>query len=179
MCRKSYLHIFAKSQFEVLKCWLKLTRLHRKKMLCIRAWLTSDHYISITHLCNQHTYSSIFIGSRHTLQWLPEKMLSTAYYLTSVIKCKHHKIRYMFSCVWHVCTQLYVILCDPMGCSSPGSSVLRISQAQILEWVAISSSRGSSQLRDGTRISYIACVAGGFFTTSAIREALFLCMLYT
>ena len=75
-------------------------------------------------------------------------MLSTAYYLTSVIKCKHHKIRYMFSCVWHVCTQLYVILCDPMGCSSPGSSVLRISQAQILEWVAISSSRGSSQLRD-------------------------------
>ena len=109
-------------------------------MLCIRAWWTSDHYISITHLCNEHTYSSIFIGSRHTLQWLPEKMLSTAYYLTSVIKYKHHKIRYMFSCVCRVCTQLYVILCDPMGCNSPGSSVLRISQARILEWVAISSS---------------------------------------
>ena len=85
----------------------------------------------------------------------------------------------MFSCVCRVCTQLYVILCDPMGCNSPGSSVLGISQARILEWVAISSSGGSSQLRDGARISYIACVAGGFLTTSAIREALFLCILYT
>ena len=35
-------------------------------------------------------------------------------------------------------------LCDPMGCSPPGSSVLGIFQARSLEWVAISSSRGSS-----------------------------------
>ena len=35
-------------------------------------------------------------------------------------------------------------LCDPMDRSPPGSSVHRISQARILEWVAISSSRGSS-----------------------------------
>lgn len=73
--------------------------LHRKKMSCIRAWWSSDHYISITLLCNQHTYSSIFIGNRRTLQWLPEKKLRTSYYSTSVIRCKHHKIRYMFSCV--------------------------------------------------------------------------------
>ena len=39
-------------------------------------------------------------------------------------------------------------LCDPMGCSLPGSSVHGIFQARILEWVAISSSRGSSQPRD-------------------------------
>ena len=44
-------------------------------------------------------------------------------------------------CVW---------LCDPMDCSPLGSPVHRISQARILEWVAISSSRGSSQPRDGT-----------------------------
>ena len=35
---------------------------------------------------------------------------------------------------------LYLTLCDPMGCSLPGSSVHGILQARILEWVAISSS---------------------------------------
>ena len=38
-------------------------------------------------------------------------------------------------------------LCDPMDCSPPGSSVHGISLARILEWVAISYSRGSSQPR--------------------------------
>ena len=53
-------------------------------------------------------------------------------------------------------------LCDPMDCSPPGSSVHGISQVRILEWVAISFSMGSSQLRDQTCVS---CFAGGFFTT--------------
>ena len=35
-------------------------------------------------------------------------------------------------------------VCEPMDCSPPGSSVLGILQARILEWVAISSSRGAS-----------------------------------
>ena len=39
-------------------------------------------------------------------------------------------------------------LCDPMDCSLPGFSVLGIFQARILEWVAISFSRGSSQPKD-------------------------------
>ena len=41
-----------------------------------------------------------------------------------------------------------------MDCSLPGSSVLEILQAKILEWVAMPSSSGSSQLKDGTHISY-------------------------
>ena len=45
--------------------------------------------------------------------------------------------------------QLHLTLCDPMDCSSPGSSVHGISQARILEWVAISFSRGPSQPKDG------------------------------
>ena len=49
-----------------------------------------------------------------------------------------------------------------MDCSPPGSSVHGISQARILEWVAISFSRGSSQPRNQTQVS---CMAGGFFTT--------------
>ena len=45
------------------------------------------------------------------------------------------------------------LFCDPMDCSPPGSSVYGISQAKILEWVAISFSRGSFQPRDWTCIS--------------------------
>ena len=44
------------------------------------------------------------------------------------------------------------------------SSVHGILQARILEWIAISSSRGSSQLRDWTRVPWISCIVGGFFT---------------
>ena len=65
--------------------------------------------------------------------------------------------------------QLCPTLCDPMDCSPPGSSVYGILQARILEWVAISSSRGSSWPRDWTRVSW---VAGRFVTTWATREAL-------
>ena len=43
-------------------------------------------------------------------------------------------------------TQLCLTLCDSMDCSPPGSSVHGILQARIWEWVAISFSRGSSQL---------------------------------
>ena len=41
--------------------------------------------------------------------------------------------------------QLGSTLCNPMDCSPPGSSVHRISQARILEWIAYPFSRGSSQ----------------------------------
>jgi len=47
-------------------------------------------------------------------------------------------------------------LCDPMDCSLPGSSVYGIFQARVLEWVAISFSRASSQPRDQTRVSRTA-----------------------
>ena len=47
------------------------------------------------------------------------------------------------------------VICDPVDCNQPGFSVQGISQTRILEWVAISSSRGSSQLRDQTCVSCI------------------------
>ena len=55
----------------------------------------------------------------------------------------------------YVCSVL--TLCDPMDCSLPGSSVHGIFQARILEWVAIFSSRGSSQPKDQTRPSCSSC----------------------
>ena len=45
-----------------------------------------------------------------------------------------------------------IILCDPMDCSLPGSSIHGIFQARVLEWVVISFSRGSSQPRNWTQI---------------------------
>ena len=54
-------------------------------------------------------------------------------------------------------TQSCLTLLDSTDCSPPGSSVHGIFQARTLEWVAISSSRGSSQPRDRTHISYISC----------------------
>ena len=49
---------------------------------------------------------------------------------------------------WRLCAQSHLILCDPMDCSLPGSSGHRILQARILEWVAITFSRGSSRPGD-------------------------------
>ena len=63
-------------------------------------------------------------------------------------------------------------LCYPMHCSPPGSSFHEILQARILEWVAFSFSRGFSWPRDQTHVSYVSCIAGGFFTHWAIRHFL-------
>ena len=62
---------------------------------------------------------------------------------------------------WTEVAQSCPILCDPVDSSPPDSSVHGILQARILEWVAISFSRGSSRPRDQTHVSR---VAGRFFT---------------
>ena len=78
------------------------------------------------------------------------------------------KVSWRRLCEWVIVTLSCLILCDPMDCSLPGSSVHGIPQARTLEWVAISFSRGSSPPRDQTQASHIA---GRFFTIWATREA--------
>ena len=73
---------------------------------------------------------------------------------------------------WSVVTQLCPTLCDPMHCSLPGSSIHGIFQARILEWVAISFSKGSCRPRDQTCASRIA---SRLLTIWASRESL--CLL--
>ena len=68
-----------------------------------------------------------------------------------------------------VVSQSCPTLWDPVDCNRPGSSVPRILQARIPEWVAIPFSRRSSQPRDWTQVSRIA---GRFFTIWATREAI-------
>ena len=57
-----------------------------------------------------------------------------------------------------MCTQSCLILCNPMDYSLSGFSVHGIFQARILEWVAISSSRGSSEPSDQIHMSCISCI---------------------
>ena len=71
--------------------------------------------------------------------------------------------------LWSEVTQSCLTLCDPMDCSLPGFSDHGIFQARVLEWVAISFSRESSQPRDQTWVSRIV---GRCFTLWATREAL-------
>ena len=54
--------------------------------------------------------------------------------------------------------QLSLTLCDPKDCGPLGSSVHGILQARILEWVAMPSSRESSQFRDQTCISFVSWI---------------------
>ena len=58
-----------------------------------------------------------------------------------------------------------------MDCSPPGFSLHGILQARILVWVAMSSSRGSSQPRDQT---WVSCAAGRFFNLLSYQESLWL-----
>ena len=54
--------------------------------------------------------------------------------------------------------QLSLTLWDPKDCGPLGSSVHGILQARILEWVAMPSSRESSQLKDQTCISFVSWI---------------------
>ena len=71
---------------------------------------------------------------------------------------------------WYVlsCVQLFS---TPMDCSPPGSSVHRILQARIVEWVAISSSRGSSWPKDQTGVSCISRICRQILCHWALWES--------
>ena len=79
-------------------------------------------------------------------------------------------------CAWSV-TKLCPTLCEPVDCSLPGSSVYGISQARILEWVAVSSSRGSSRPRNQTHISCVSCIGRRILYHWSTREAMFIIIL--
>ena len=78
-----------------------------------------------------------------------------------------------------VLSQLCPTLCDPRNCSPPGSSVRRIFQARILEWVAISSPRRSSWPRDWTCLSYFSCIGRQILDHWATWEAFWVLSCYS
>ena len=86
------------------------------------------------------------------VKWLSEEALQTA----MKIRESERESEVAQSCL---------TLCDPMDCSLPGSSVHGIYQAIVLEWIAISFSRGSSWPR-------VSCMVDRRFTVWATREVL-------
>ena len=105
--------------------------------------------------------------SRTWLKWLSSShcinpVSSVHTLLEFIVAIKNYQI-----VAWKVkVSQSCLILCSPVDCSLPGSSGHEILQARILEWVAISFSRGSSKPRNQTRTS---CMADRFFTVRATR----------
>ena len=81
---------------------------------------------------------------------------------------------FIHACVL-VCSVM-LTLCDPMNCRLPGSSIHGISKARILEWVAISFSRGSSQPRNWTSVFCIArWILYHWVTMEALRLDFIIC----
>ena len=77
----------------------------------------------------------------------------------------------------HLCAKLLQLCpthCDSIDCSLPGSCVRGILQARILEWVAMSSSRGSSLSGDRNCVSYVSNIGRQILYHSATREAPYL-----
>ena len=64
------------------------------------------------------------------------------------------------ACVRAKLVQSCPTLRDSMDYNPPGSSVYGILQARMLEWVAMPSSRGSSQSKDGTHVSSVSYTGG-------------------
>ena len=91
------------------------------------------------------------------------KILLYCYFEQTLLKQKQSYIYELYVNIYATCVcmcdkslQLCLTLCDPMDSSLSGSSVHGILQARILEWVAMSSSRGSSQPKDRTHVSYVS-----------------------
>ena len=78
----------------------------------------------------------------------------------------------------HAVTQLCLTFWDSRNCSRPGSSVHEVFQARILEWLAMPTSRGSSQPRDQTCVSCISCTGRQILYHWATWEATCLCRLF-
>ena len=89
--------------------------------------------------------SKSFSFSRTKLKWMEYLITAVCHIKDTIHLC--------------VCTQSCLTLCDTMDCSVLGFSVRGIPQARKLEWVAIPSSRGSSQPGNQTCVS---CIAGGY-----------------
>ena len=110
-----------------------------------------------------HDHCSFHSGSTHnrfSFRLLPE-FPNCSPYSHSVVPIPHRQQKLK---VAQSCPSLY----DPTDYSLPRSSLHGILQARTLEWIMIVFSRGSSQTRNETQVSWIA---GGFFIIWATREA--------
>ena len=141
--------------------------------------LHNIYYTLIQHTCHlSMSYSHFPLGVKClktsvSIYWAPliSQMITVCHGLhhnsawTLIVK----GTKYLLS-VYSV-AQLCPIPCDSVDCSLPGSSVHEIFQTRILEWVAISSSRESSQTRDRNLISHVSWIGRRILHHCTNREA--------
>ena len=112
--------------------------------------------LSLLHLAtlhNEHLSLSAFLLVIFTV---PQTLLLESCQSLSLLKVKVKSLSHVrLETPWTV-----ACLCDPVDSSPPGSSLHGILQARVLEWVAISFSRGSSQCTDQT---WVSCIPGNRF----------------
>ena len=135
-------------------------------------WLVILNTFSYTYwLFVNLLWEDLYSGTLPILNWIIIIIASGLYEFFISPKCLFGQINKM----WYTykerkkesVVQSCPTLCNPTDCSPPGSSVHGIFQARVLQWVTISSSRGSSRPRDWTQVSHIA---GRRFTVWATRE---------
>ena len=125
-----------------------------------KKWLQDDRWVAITIKSNliparwviKITHPSLFSRT-----WFPSLIDDWPLLPVSQVFFQRYAERNEM-CMLNTFAQSCLTLCDPMGCSPPGSSVQRILQARILEWIAIFSFRLSSQPRDGTPTFWNLCL---------------------
>ena len=156
-------------------------------MVCYKASKNTWWHLSQIHYSGHDIFIPIGVRSSFRIKtnlsvprltWISQMstLLDTASYCLRSIS---NMLLFKASICVYVSVQSCPTLCDPMDCSLPGSSVHGISQVRILEWVTISSSRGSSQPRDQTHISYISCIGRWLLYHCTTLEAQsFYCMLF-
>ena len=111
--------------------------------------------------CEFKFYISLSLNSTQCESFDEHRNFKLILWITGVVVCISGFNFYILCCCC-VVIQLCLTLCDPMDCSLRGLFVHGVFQARILEWVAISFSRESSQLRD---LTCVCCTEDRFFTT--------------
>ena len=149
------------------------THTHTRITSALRQRLNFDfsvHFIFIISLAKSLLNAKLFFGLSNIsyfTHWNISKMLFPIFKIHSVFQLLLRKeclclpkvcLLKPHSKVCGVCVYVFWLFCDSMDCSPPGSSVHGIFQGRILEWVAISYSRGSSPPRDWNWVSCVSCI---------------------
>ena len=148
-----YFFLLKFSKYIFIKCYTSLPVVYENSSY----WASSPNLGILSHL-----YFSLF----SECVVFSHRFLINIFIMTSAIQHIFPNVYWM--CTGYLCTTVCVCVCvcvlsyltvySPIDCSPPGFSVHGIFQARILEYVAISYSRGSSRPRDWIHITCISCI---------------------
>ena len=146
LCQSPSTHSTNLQGISLIKCYLRYFCCCSAAKLCptlSTSWTTcSTPGFLVLHSLPELT---VFLTYSKSSQYLNAQFITIFSYFKNMAYINFIVIFYVYVCANSL--QLCLTLWDPMDGSSPGSSVLGILQARILEWVAISSSRGFSHPR--------------------------------